>query len=424
MSIPLKNKYSAPGLRQHLLLRILGLGVAVGVLLLPSSWFFVNNLGWHHIDQLGKILSESLAEQARQPLLHNDTVSLQVVVNNLSGDTPPLLEAAILDTDEHLQVETSNQRLLATSTPVVYTRPIYIENTIAGYARVTLEANTLLKHYRIVFWAVLVAWVTMTMGSCLVASRFGNDISRRLRKFSSGLPTTGRPDQGDEIEQLGEQIKPLLIKSTGQSADSETAGKSIALSICCENYQRLQAQLTDTNFRKLLREFDDIADSAVVLFDAQRLPGSQHCLHLRFHCDGDEQNTLLRAINCCQAINTLVREPATNQGVGLSLTAALRSCETPQNQPSLLGDQYQESVLATLVKTTELADPWQLLIQTSLVEALSQSTAIACEALPNNDDHVLLKSLGSQQQNLLNGQLSYLRSQLPAASGVANAAAF
>jgi uncharacterized membrane protein affecting hemolysin expression len=424
---PQKNRYSAFGIQLKLLLPAVGFCLFFGLLILSWTWFYLDKLGQQQSDSWGQHLALQLAGQARQPMLYNDDISLQVLVNNLVDTNAQLSYASIYDVDGNLQVQSSNDQHQKNTSSSIYTHQILVEQSIAGYVQVTIDSRVAKDTLLLLFWSALIIWVLLSTLLCLGLGIIGRNLSRRLTNIAAGLPTHLEPENEDEIDRLEASIKPLLVMPQIGRQDNQDSS-SLTLSICCENIQRLQAQLTEQNYHSLLSNFDVVSNSAAKLFDAVRLSGSQHCVHLRFSCDGDQDNALIRAVSCFSAISELVKESTPESGAGLILCAAVRKTETQTMPSQVLQDQQREITLQELVHTTALADPWQLLIQAVLVTDLRETemkakqntavksavkSAVNYDELPNAVDQVLFTSLRSDYQTILAGQLTYIRSQLP-----------
>lgn len=390
----------------------MGFCLIAGLLLLPAMWFYLDRLGHQQSERLGHILVTQLAEQAWQPLLHQDTISLQVVVNNMVRNTDYVLRAAIFDVENQLQAQSSSGQPQPDEHSS-YRHSIALENKAAGHAELTLDVAHIEEDVATLFWSLLFTWLLLSALLCVALGMVGGNISRRLSNIIAGLPTQSAPVLDDEIAQLEANIKPLLVKPQTSNASDDEDRTSLTLTICCENIQRLQAQLTQENFRHLLEDFEAVADCTVKLFAATRLPGSQNCMHLRFYCEGDKDNALLRAVSCYTAISDMVRASAPRKGTGLALCAALRATDQHPEDSQFLQDQQHELTLQKLVKTTAFAEPWQLLIQASLLENTETENSILYELLLNAEDQVLFTALGAEQQATLARQLHYIRSQLP-----------
>ena len=406
--------------------------------MLSSLWIYLDRLGQQQSDEWGQHLALQLADEAHQPMLYSDNISLQVLVNKLSNSNRQLLQASIFDVDERLQAQSTDIQDQIDNQTSVYTSQIYVEDSIAGYVQLTIDSGAINETLLVLFWAALFAWLISSSLLCLGLGLIGRNLSLRLSGLTAALPSSLEPADQDEIDRLEASIKPLLVMPQIDQRNSQDDA-SLILSICCENVQRLQAQLTQKNYHSLVKNFDAVSNCAVKLFDAERLPGSKHCINLIFRCNGDQDNALIRAASCFIAIHELVRESAPASGAGLILCAAVCKTETQTINSQFLQDQQRELILQELVDTTAMADPWQLLIQASLVldtvvdtvvdtvldtvaEIVTEVkqgrnpttiSAVNYEVLPNAEDQVLFTSLKSNYQATLAGQLAYIRSQLP-----------
>ena len=416
----------------------MGFCLVVGLLILSSLWLYLDRLGQQQSDEWGQHLALQLADEAHQPMLYSDNISLQVLVNKLSNSNTQLLQASIFDVDDQLQAQSTDTQNQEDSQTSVYTSHIYVEDSIAGYVQLTIDSGAIKESLLILFWATLFTWLISSALLCVGLGLIGRNLSLRLSGLTAALPNSQEPVDQDEIDRLEASIRPLLVMPQIDQRNSQDSA-SLILSICCENIQRLQAQLTQKNYHSLVKSFDAVSNCAVKLFDAERLPGSKHCINLSFSCDGDQDNALIRAASCFVAIQELVRESTPESGAGLVLCAAMCKTETLTINSQFLQDQQRELILQELVNTTAMADPWQLLIQASLVvdtvvdivvdtvadtvaeivtgvnEGQSPETisAVNYEVLPNAEDQVLFTSLKSNYQATLAGQLAYIRSQLP-----------
>ncbi len=439
-----------------------------GLLTLPIIWFYLDKLGQQHSDKLGHILVEQLADQARKPILYKDKISLQVLVNRIVSNNDDVIQAAIFDVDNALLVQSShaqnNNQDRGDAQSSVYRYPIKLESSSAGLVQLSIDSAGIKSNLQALFWPVALMWLLLSALLCFGLKLIGGNLARRLTRIIGGLPSRQDPENANEIDHLEASIKPLLVKPE-ISDDRDQDSGSLTLTICCENIQRLKAQLSQQNYQGLLKSFDAASDCAIKLFEGTRSPGSQHCIHLNFSCDDGQHNALLRAISCYLGISDVLRSNAPKFGSGLTLRAAIALTETSSAHSQFERDQQRENELQQLVKTTALAGPWQLLIQASLIREVMEDAAnkteepktpqskIALEhgfsyetffykeadqktnkefnpgadsgansetrpesgpeLKPDCNDQVLFKAMNPEYQDILAGQLAYLRSQLP-----------
>ncbi|MBV1931033.1 MAG: hypothetical protein KUG71_04885 [Porticoccaceae bacterium] len=441
--------------------------------MLPTIWLYLDKLGQQHSDKLGHIFVEQLAEQARQPMLYKDKISLQVLVNRIVSNSDDVIKAAIFDIDNALQVQSShaqnNNQDRDDAQSSVYRYQIKLENSSAGLAQLSIDSAGIKSNLQALFWSVALIWILLSALLCIGLTFVGGNLARRLTRIIGGLPSRQDPENANEIDHLEASIKPLLVKPEISDDDHHQSPGSLTLTICCENIQRLKAQLSQQNYQRLLKSFDAASDCAIKLFDGTRSPGSQHCIHLNFSCDGGQHNALLRAISCYLGITNVLRSSAPRFGSGLTLRSAIALMGTSPAHSQFERDQQRENDLQQLIKTTALAGSWQLLIpaalikevrtdprtrtqeaesaepKTALEQAFSYEAFFYKEAYqetnkefvpgansetdsktnsesrpkpepyprPDSDKLVVFKAMNPEYQDILAGQLAYLRSQLP-----------
>lgn len=408
----------------------------VGFLFLPGTHFYLAQLGQSQSDQLGHLLVAQVAEKSRRSLLNGDTISLQVIVNDVVTDNPLTLGAAIYDSENILQAQSRTDSLREDSTMSAYRQPIAQGNFIAGHVLLSLDSQKLNRGLNKLFWVAFFAWLALSSLLCTGIYLVSKRLSQRLLNIISGLPyrplsaelksndwrsSDLKPADSisikhDEISQLEFTIKPLLVKPQNR-AKNALDNSSYTLTMNVENIASLQAQLTRENLGVVLTNFDLILNITATLFDAKRLPGSQHHVHFSFDYDGDKHNALMRAICFNMAINRLLISNEST-GAAIILCSALGSGPEPISEAltepencQFLQDQRYELTLHKLAEITALADPWQLLIQASLVEDAT-NLPFDYQILENATDLVLLLSLNDEYQTTLSDQLSYLNNQL------------
>lgn len=439
-----------------------------GLLTLPTIWLSLGRLGQQHSDKLGHILTEQLADQARQPILYRDKISLQVLVNGIVSNNDDVVRAAILDVDSVLQVRSDNEqndsRWRGDVRGSIYRHQIELEGSSAGLAELRIDSTNIKRDLRGLFWIVALVWILLSALLCFGLKHIGGNLARRLTRIVGRLPTCLDCENANEIDRLENSIKPLLVKPEISYELPPDPG-SLTLTICCENIRGLKAQLSQQSYQRLLQSFDVATNCAIKLFDGTRSPGLQHCIHLNFSCDGDRDSALLRAISCYLAITDMLRNNALKFGSGLTLRATIALTGASSEHTQFERDQQRETELQQLVKTTALAGSWQLLIQAALIQEgtgntggkseMEESTApktpprqafsyeaFGCQESDSHvsqetdrefnpaansalkqgmspetesaiDNLVLFKTLNPEYQDILAGQLAYLRSQLP-----------
>lgn len=367
--------------------------------MLPTIWFYLDKLGQQHSDKFGHILVEQLADQARQPILYEDKISLQVLVNRVVNNSDDVIKATIFDVDNALQVQsnnTHNNNHLDDTQGSVYRYPIKLEGSSAGFAQLSIDSPGIKSNLQALLWPVALIWIVFSALLCFGLKLIGGSLALRLTGITSRLPNCQHPDNANEINRLEASIKPLLVKQEISDDHSHDSG-SLTLTIYCENIERLKLQLSQYNYQRLLRSIDAALDCAIKLFDGTRLPGSQGCIHLNFSCDGRSHNTLLRAISCYLGISDLLQSNAPRLGSGLTLRGAIALTGAPSAQSQFEQDQQREVDLQQLVKTTQLADSWQLLISAALITDVDTDVESQAEEAKTPETNAALEEIFSYE---------------------------
>ncbi len=420
------------GLQKKLALPVALLSLLYCLLILPLLYFQLSSQTKSHTTLFGETVSHQLLGQVRQPLLHQDAVSLQVVLDNLVAHTAMVKEAAVFKPDNSLFAESVGTLPISNSVSrKVFIQPLTLANGENWRVQLTLDPSNIHQQAMTIFWSV--GALVLLLGVFILhwTKGLGNDISARLRNLAACLPGDEagqqRNREDDEISRLEQLIQPLLLKpaNTGsEPKETEPALESCCLAIRGINLPQLQAHLSHDNLRRVLKRFDDIIASTSELFKGERLSGANNCVYLRFVATADDSNYLLRAISSHLALAELQREQANEEGAGLILSSALAIEPTHKEEAAngncrFMQDTAAEATFTELAATSLLADPWQLLTHETVKTKIPAEAGIYFEALVGASDNAnqtnetfLFADLGSEEQALFERQLAYLRNRL------------
>ncbi len=420
------------GLQKKLTLSAALLSLLYCLFILPLLYFQLSSLAESQAQLFGQTMSRQLLGQVRQPLLNQDAVSLQVVLDNLVVHTAMVKQAAVFKPDNSLfaeSVETSPAANAASRK--VFKQALQLANGANWQIQLTLDPSGIQQQMMTIFWSVSALGLLLCALMLYWAQRLGNDISARLQKLVACLPgdeaDTGANTEDDEISRLEKRIEPLLLKPASSVSAPGVSGpalESCCLAIRCINLPQLQAHLSHDNLHRVLKRFDDIIATTGELFKGERLSGANNCVYLRFDATAGDSNFLLRAISSHLALVELQREQATEEGAALILSSAL-AIDTEKNASDandycqFMQDTAAEATLAQLSATSLLADPWQLLTDETAKTKIPAEAGIYFEALAGASSNTnsaseafLFADLGSEQQALFERQLAYLRNRL------------
>jgi len=424
------------GLQKKLTLSAALLSLLYCLLILPLLYFQLNSLATSQAQLFGQTMSRQLLGQVRQPLLNQDAVSLQVVLDNLVVHTAMVKQAAVFKPDNSLFAESVEASPASNSaSSEVFKQALKLANGANWQVQLTLDPSTLQQQVMTIFWLVSGLGCLLCALMLYWTHRLGNDIGTRLQNLTACLPgdeaDTEANTEDDEVSRLEKRIAPLLLKPATIVCEPDTrepAQESCCLAIRCINLPQLQAHLSHDNLHRVLKRFDDIIAATGELFKGERLSGANNCVYLRFVASANDSNFLLRAISSHLSLVELQREQANDEGAGLILSSALaidplidplHKGDDANGSCQFMQDTAAEATFGQLSATSLLADPWQLLTNDTVKTKIPAEAGIYFEALAgastnasSTSEAFLFTDLGSEQQALFERQLAYLRNRL------------
>ncbi|MBL4781648.1 MAG: hypothetical protein JKX92_05345 [Porticoccaceae bacterium] len=431
----LRKHFIKVGIQKKSVLLAALLSLLFCLFILPLLYFQLFSLSESQLQLYGQTMSHQLLAQVRQPLLNDDAVSLQVVLDNLVMQTPMVKQAAVFKADDTLFAQSLEPYAAGLPHPGVFFQQVLnLANTANWNVQLSIDPGDIRRQVMTVFWSVSAVGLLLCILTLYWAQRLGGNISTRLQDLSASLPndeaSTEPYNEHDEISLLAKRIEPLLFKTpihlseANKSEKIEPTTESCCLAIRCINLPQLQAHLSHDNLQRVLKRFDDIIATTGELFKGKRLSGANNCVYLRFVATSGGSDFILRAISCHLALVELQREQADDEGAALILGSALASDDRLQTADLdgrclFIEDTLIEMAQRHLSATSLLAEPWQLLVGETTKTKIPAEAGISFEALAganNNDtrsrETFLFADLGSEQQALFERQLAYLRNRL------------
>ncbi len=420
------------GLQKKLSLSAALFSLLYCLLILPLLYFQLSSLAQSQVPLFGQTISRQLLTQVRQPLINDDAISLQVILDDLVVNTAMIKQAAVFKPDASLFAESIEPSPASTlASQEVFKQALKLPNGSNWQIQLALDPSAISQQVMTVFWSVSAVGLLLCALLLYWARRLGSDTGARLQSLVACLPgdetDTESNTEDDDISLLKRRVEALLLKPVSIVNEPESTQptlESCYLAIRCINLPQLQAHLSHDNLHRVLKRFDDIIATTGELFLGERLSGANNCVYLRFTATPGDSDFLLRAISSHLALVELQREQASDEGAGLILSSALAidtaeaSLDT-NSHCQFMQDTATETALQQLAATSLLADPWQLLTSETLKTKIPAEAGIYFEALAGastnstgGSEALLFADLGSEQQSLFERQLAYLRNQL------------
>jgi uncharacterized membrane protein affecting hemolysin expression len=186
------------GYRNTLVAGVLALAVAGSTSLFWSAALSADQQ--RHMSSFGRALAEQLATLSAAPLIGGDRISLSVLATRIN-EPAEVASVSIYTIDDRVLAISGS----ASNSAPRFTHPIVFEDTIAGYARVTLSPA--------VFRTGPSAWLLMlwVFGCALAGLAVGYLADRRWSAVTTALPDPASTDAADPTEQESHETLPNYI---------------------------------------------------------------------------------------------------------------------------------------------------------------------------------------------------------------------
>lgn len=411
-------------LRKKLLLPAVALLAVFGSCFLLILAFQLDRGAERQSEHLGHSLARQLAEQARQSLIQNDGVSLQVLINSLMENNPQVHQVVVFNPQDKAWIIGDEATLPDDSTDTLlgpYRQVITMAGTQLGRVEITINGSALRDQLEPIFTLALLSWLGLSILLFVGLHLFADNLARRLNNMRSALPKANISPTGDELCRLEDTLKPLLVMS-GQDEEQDNAADTLVLTVCARNLSDLKSQLTHRSYRNLISGFDTAVNATAKLFEASRSGGTRDCLHLTFTDSTDAHGAATRATCCFAALSELLQTSPVGPHAGLSVSAVLKPIKSDPALSQFEQQQLHQGALSAAESVASETAKGQLLIAGTLVAAPTASDGETDRgARPdcgfNYEEQsglnlVRFVSLQAEQQALLEEQLAFLRGQL------------
>ncbi|WIO74725.1 hypothetical protein QP938_02140 [Porticoccaceae bacterium LTM1] len=403
MAIP--NTYAL-----RLPLTTISLVLVAGLLIYILGSWQADQLAKNEGQRLGNALAAQLAQSIRQPIIHNDLVSLQVSVDQLVAKAE-VAGATVYNPQEKLIAQSGIRSERPQEEITRYREALIIENKTAAFAGVDINTAELSARYHTPLNWILAVWLIFGAGLSAHSLITGRRLSLQLKNLCNRLPSDAEAENsGDELTQLSDRLTPLLTQSLSAEKDSEPTRQIATVALHCKNLDRLEAQLSKENLQRLLRQLDDDLAQIVTLYHGERSPGREQTLFIEFTGDRESGDHPLRALCSVHLLLKLAERHAQSLGVGLALSAAVRLSNSGQ-QGSLMGDFDREKRESEVIRLARLAERNEILLDSATSLHHTLQDVIAAEEVSESSDLYRLESFSSSHQSLLEKQFRYLISQ-------------
>jgi uncharacterized membrane protein affecting hemolysin expression len=179
-------------------------------------------------DSIGQSLIEQTAASAREPIVSNDGLSLNVLLSNLVKN-PLVAHAAIYSVDNRILAEAGSRpsKSMLGETEGLYSTPITFQEVIAGQLRISLDMQRFQQPMTISLQSMGILSLILLALTLSLSMRLGRHISTPLLQLRVWLRDPDDPAPGagrqDEIGDLARQLQTRLVPEKPEQPEEQHA---------------------------------------------------------------------------------------------------------------------------------------------------------------------------------------------------------
>jgi len=248
----------------------------------------------------GDSLAQQLARDASNPLVQGDKLSLQSILNKLVA-SPIVLRGAIYDVENRPIAEAGEQQAQGQS----LSASITFQDSIAGYAVITLDAKPLLQQAKSTHWQLAFLAILLSAFCYLMALLPARQLSAVLLDLATitRLPKSRRTDNTridypgqDELQQLANIILALPPPPEPAKATISSSLSPAILAIEIINLKTLQQDQNPQSLSQSLMTLKQQLDMICKLYEGELQVNRSNGFSIHFKPTDDENNYPFRAL--------------------------------------------------------------------------------------------------------------------------------
>ncbi|WP_426415801.1 hypothetical protein [Aestuariirhabdus sp. LZHN29] len=332
----------------------------------------------------GDTLVAQTAHQATELLVSNDTLSLNVMLNQLS-ENPYIAAINVYSIDNQLLAGRDFNHNAAGR---LYTAPVHYQEVIAGYVRVRLNDQYIQQPAQDA--------VTLILFSALLMLVIAAILLRHLPTIASASPAR-LPQQKAPIDTATATAPPTSAEDDTEEDQYTDSDACALLCIRFNNQPTLQQCMNPGDFNQLLEQQTQALHQAARLYNGELSYSAEGHAYISFPERFNED--YLFSATCCGLLlerlsqhRKLQQQPRFSLGLGMSLQHEREpSNEHPLRHPTASSVAFQLAILEQrngIAICAELADIMREESRIQL-EARSQHTPPRVTAVHNNYQHLL-----------------------------------
>lgn len=268
------------------------------LLLIMANYQGGRELIRHSSQLFGDSLARQLAVEASNPLVQSDRLSLQSLLNKLI-ESPLVVHGVIYDVGNRPLVEAGNATFQGQS----LSASITFQDSIAGYAVITLDTSPLQQRASALGWRLLLLALLLSAGGYAVSWWPARYVSAALNDLAviAAMPAHKRHPNTrinysghDELQHLARQ----LLTGPGQHAAPSPAASpgATVVAIRLDNLAALQQANSEPQWRDWLQTLQRQLTMIGQLYGGQLIINRSDSFCLVFSADDREHNDPFKAL--------------------------------------------------------------------------------------------------------------------------------
>jgi len=285
-------------------------------MILPST----HAVNQQFIGHYGKALADMAAKQAVDATFNHDLVRLHVITQDIV-DNPNIKLATIHDVENNLLVQAGDTRLGRVSGEV-FTTPIILHDSIAGYVSVTVDiaffsqkSVTLLVVSTAILLLVLSIWSLFRSNALEWLPGEPRQATKPVDANLESAPTREKSDQSDPSDNIESPSEELVFAV-----------------IHVKNLAVLKQQLNGQNYRDTIAKLEQVLTEVVALYGGRGFALQENYYLLDFDATNNRGEALFHA--ACSAFLTLELAGIIGK-IPLDLAALVASSDQDLNPDTL-----------------------------------------------------------------------------------------
>lgn len=408
-------------LKQQLISKFWHLPIAHKAALLSASCSFIvmvvliiNNYQANHrlIEYSSQLFADSLAQQlardARTPLVQDDKLSLQSLLNKLV-ESPLVVQGAIYNIENRLITESGQKN----PNGKTLSAPITFQDSIAGYALITLDTTTLQQQAFNSAWYSI--WVALLLSGlsyllCLFPARYISAALKDLTvivdspphqdKLSSQMAYKGE----DELQQLARKIihrptqsRDTLCTNTVISSKTEKPVEHAILTVEIANLNELEQRYHPAQLSGKLVNFHRQLKMICNLYNGNIHINRSNGLYILFKSSDNEDSHPFRALCSGYLIMQWAQQQSFIIRQSLVLDCPTENNRKPDNPITLANQNNSDNSMEQQLQQ-------QYIIEQAMVIAAVDNKLLLPRSVyhhPSIEHKVVLEDEQSEQANIV-----------------------